>query len=207
MALIAPTTPAPMTTMWRLTASLSAALPDRAGGKLCRGFSFQGPASQRNPLAGFFYVQAEDGIRDANIGGETKTTAGYHGEVARLQQVTAERTVTIDYRAVRCAASHQVRAARKDIKGTLGTAAGDAIDRVELFYQLVTPPLERCAPHGYHVLRPRERFDGGRLADRARIGRALALDDGHGRDQFLRAAAIAETPARHGIGLGDTVHR
>ena len=70
----------------------------------------------------------------------------------------------------------------------------------------VAPLPEDPAALGHEVLRPLERRDRCRLADRAGVGRALRLDLGHRADQLGRAAGIADPPAGHGIGLGDAVH-
>src|SRR6266481_3832122 len=50
-----------------------------------------------------------------------------------------------------------------------------------------------------------QRLDRRRLADRARVSGRIRLDRPHRLDQRLGAAAIADPPAGHAIGLRDAV--
>ena len=68
------------------------------------------------------------------------------------------------------------------------------------------PLLERLVHGRDAALVAIERLQRCALGDAGGVGRGLTLNGVHGGDQFLGAAAVAQTPAGHGIGLGHTVN-
>ncbi len=72
--------------------------------------------------------------------------------------------------------------------------------------ETIAARTEDIAHLRHAALIARERGDGGGLRDAGRVGSALRLQFLHGADQPGGSRRVAEAPAGHGVGLGDTVH-
>ena len=133
--------------------------------------------------------------------------AVHHRDTGLLQQIADEILVVRDRLAGRGSLADDAGAGRVDIERALGPRAKQAGHPVQHIDDEVAPLLEAAVVDRDEILRPGQRLDRRRLADRARVGGRVRLDRAHRLDQRLRAAAIADPPAGHAIGLRDAVDR
>src|SRR5262249_53086603 len=95
---------------------------------------------------------------------------------------------------------------REEVERALGINAGNSRDAVELFVRVAAALGVFSQPKLQMILRAVQGGDRAFLSKRSRVARAVALDgiDGFG-DRFGRGE-ITQTPAGHGVSLGEPMH-
>ena len=136
---------------------------------------------------------------------QPKGGAMHHRDPGFLQQIADEILVIRDRLAGRRPLADNAGAGRIDIERALGPRAEQAGHPVQHIDDEIAPLLEAAVVDRDEILRPGQRLDRRRLADRARVGGRVRLDRAHRLDQRLGSAAIADPPAGHAIGLRDAV--
>src|SRR5438128_1550384 len=100
-----------------------------------------------------------------------------------LEQVAREILVILDLATLRGALADQPGTGGIDVERALGSWAMQPRDLVQQIDDEVAPLLEYRGVLRDEVLRPVERLDRRRLADRARVGGRVRLDRAHRLDQ------------------------
>jgi hypothetical protein len=91
------------------------------------------------------------------------------------------------------------------IEGARARAAGNARNGIEAGDHEVMALLKALFISRDAALVAVEAHRGGALRDAGGVRRGLALNGAHGRHEILRASAVADSPAGHGIRLRDAV--
>ena len=144
------------------------------------------------------------GVRDADVVHAAERVARDHRDVGLLHQVVGQ-PVGVAHRAAVILFGVGGGHVGEEVEGAVGCGAAHPVHGLQPAQQGVAPPEHLAGHAGQVALGALHGSHAGVLGDGGGVGGGVALDLGHGPDNFPGARRVADAPAGHAVRLAHAV--